>query len=455
MSGTRVEDRLRDLLHEDAERLRPSPVPPPGLRPRIRRRVARNAGVAALSVTVLAAGAFAALRTVDRGTPPPVGPAPVCSWSAVPAPSRDAEGLDTYLSSIAAPAPDLALSVGISREPGEGGRAQAELQRWNGVEWSELDSPPLAAIGEGPSLASVSAARPADAWAVGRTTTELGGIPLALHWDGERWRQVAFPENPQPESHLYGVSALASGDVWGVGGWARPAALEGGPLVAHWDGNEWTATDLPTSDRPEGKGAHHYDALYGVDAVSGSDVWAVGAAFDVPVTFSRTLVEHWDGASWTAVTSPNVAPTDPSGSLDNSLAAVAAIAPDDVWAVGTYEEHGLVLDAPSSNRPLAMHWDGSSWRIVSIPDVGQGELTGIAAVASDDVWAVGSSWRTGIGRRTPLLLHWDGRTWMEVDTPTDTTGDLSGVAAVTGGGLWAVGFEGPGSPGRSLVLRCD
>jgi hypothetical protein len=290
---------------------------------------------------------------------------------------------------------------------------------------------------------------------VGFTDVERGGVALSLHWDGSAWQRIGFPDNPQPESHLFAVSAVADDDVWGVGGWARPGALKGGALVAHWDGSEWTTTDLPTSDRPEGEGAHHYDALYGVDAVSDADAWAVGTRFDVPVTFGRTLVEHWDGASWEVVPSPNVDPAGTEGTLDNSLAAVAAIGPDDVWAVGSFQERGNVREGPPSNRPLAMHWDGSAWRIVAVPDVGLGELNGIAAVSADDVWGVGSSWQAGSARRSPLLLHWDGRAWTRIEAPTDASGELAGIAAVPGGGLWAVGSQEAGSaPTRSLVYRC-
>jgi hypothetical protein len=455
MTDTRVEDRLRDLLHGDAELLRPSPLPPPELRPRIRRRVARNAGVAVLSVTVLAAGAVAGLRAVDRGTPPPIGTAPVCTWSAVPAPSRDAEGLDTSLRSVTAAAPDEAIAVGRANVRQEGGHEFLALQQWDGTAWTSMQAPDVPSYGTGPVVMAIDASAPGAAWAVGFTDVERGGVPLALHWDGIAWQQTGFPENAQPESHLFAVSAVADDDVWGVGGWARPGALEGGALVAHWDGSGWTSTDLPTSDRPEGEAAHHYDALYGVEAVSGSDAWAVGTRFDVPVTFGRTLVEHWNGASWEVVPSPNVDPAGTGGNLDNSLAAVAAIGANDVWAVGTYQERGNVQQGPSSNRPLAMHWDGSAWRIVAVPDVGQGELNGIAAVSADDVWGVGSSWQAGSARRSPLLLHWDGRAWTSIEAPTDGPGELAGVAAIPGGGLWAVGWQGAGAaPTRSLVYRC-
>jgi hypothetical protein len=450
-----VEDRLADVLREDAERLRPAPVLPPDVHPRVRRRVARNAAVAALAVTLLSAGAVAGVRSIERGTTPPVGSAPVCTWSAVAAPSRDAEGLDTVLRSVVATSPDGALAVGRANVRQEGGHEFLELQQWDGNTWSELDAPGVPAYGTGPEVMSVDASGPESAWAVGFTNLERGGVPLSLHWDGISWHPVGFPDNPQPESHLFAVSAIGDDAVWAVGGWARPGALEGGALVAFWGGSGWNVTDLPTTEGTENGGQHHYDALYGVDGVNGADVWAVGSRFDVPQTFGRSLVEHWDGTSWQRVPSPNVEPQGSGGGIDTSLQAVAATGPDDAWAVGSYEQAGIG-DGPPSTTPLAMHWDGETWRIVPVPDARRGSLMAVAAVSSDDVWAVGAASPDGGVRSDPLVMHWDGETWSRpVEPPTDAAGELTSVAAIPGGGLWAVGSrEAPGSPSRSLAVRC-
>ena len=44
------------------------------------------------------------------------------------------------------------------------------------------------------------------------------------------------------------------------------------------------------------------NVLNGVAAVSSNDVWAVG--FWVDGLQRRTLAEHWDGTSWTVVSTP-------------------------------------------------------------------------------------------------------------------------------------------------------
>src|SRR5215469_6280943 len=50
-----------------------------------------------------------------------------------------------------------------------------------------------------------------------------------------------------------------------------------------------------------GSGAN---ALFGVSAIASNDVWAVGEFSSVSA--GQTLVEHWNGVSWSVVASPNV-----------------------------------------------------------------------------------------------------------------------------------------------------
>src|SRR5207253_2607014 len=114
--------------------------------------------------------------------------------------------------------------------------------------------------------------------------------------------------------------------------------------------------------------------LNGVAALSPNDVWAVGSSGDM----SRTLTAHWDGTAWSVVPSPNV------GSANDVLYAAAAISKDDVWAVGRYGGAG----GPASRMTLALHWNGKTWKVVPVPGVGLGdnELRSLAAISASDVW---------------------------------------------------------------------
>jgi hypothetical protein len=454
---------LERTVRHELERMAgeaPRPRPPDtSVRRRVRRRAVSRIGTSALVVALVVSATVVGVRALGRGAPPGPAVGPACStWSVVPVPAADAAGQDTYLSSVAAAAPDDAVAVGIRREPGEGSRTFLDLLRWGGAGWSATPVPDLPASGEGPTVHAVANAGPSDVWAVGSNQTMRGGIPLALRWDGSGWGASDVPPTGEPESHLFGVGAISPADVWAVGGWARPGELRGGGLAAHWDGSAWRTLVLPVQDHPASETGGPYDTLNAVAGTSPTDVWAVGQAQDVPVSESRTLVMHWDGRSWNRVDSPNVLPEAGGGGVDDTLQAVAALAPDDAWAVGSFEAQGIRLDAPATDRPLALHWDGDGWTVVPLPDVGRGGLTGVAATGTDDVWAVGQTVRTSGGDYAvaPLALHWDGSGWSRVDLPVADDASLTAVAAVPGGGLWAVGnTTPPDSPARGLVLRCS
>ncbi len=52
------------------------------------------------------------------------------------------------------------------------------------------------------------------------------------------------------------------------------------------------------------------------------------------------------------------------GVYNNVLRGVTAIAADDVWAVGDYNDD----PAHPTRHILTMHWDGTRWNVVQNPD---------------------------------------------------------------------------------------
>jgi hypothetical protein len=187
--------------------------------------------------------------------------------------------------------------------------------------------------------------------------------------------------------------------------------------------------------------------LYDVAAVASDDVWAIGSRH--PDNFSP-FAAHWDGASWSSVPVPN--PGQPGA----ELLGVTALASDDVWAVGWRE--GTV---PFENKTLIEHWDGSAWTVVPSPsaDLGQ-QLNEVSGSSATDVWAVGwhQSWTGQHGEITnaPLIQHWNGSRWSVVrGAGVVREIQLTGVAAVSTTEAWAVGFNDPRGGTRAFVERWD
>ena len=158
--------------------------------------------------------------------------------------------------------------------------------------------------------------------------------------------------------------------------------------------------------------------LLGVAALSPNDAWAVGSH-----------IEHWDGTSWSIVPSPQ------PGWIE-FLGGVAAISTNDVWAVGWYYPINS-----NSQEPLIEHWEGSVWSIVSSPAGPNNAFYAVTALSTSDIWAVGN-----------IIEHWDGTTWSIVPNPVGY-GYLSGVTALSTNDVWAVGEYNSSKGGVSTLVE--
>jgi hypothetical protein len=183
--------------------------------------------------------------------------------------------------------------------------------------------------------------------------------------------------------------------------------------------------------------------LTGLAANAPNDVWAVGTYVNGNLVY-KTLAAHWDGNAWSVVPTPNVGPGN------NLFNSVTAISPADVWAVGLWRPGNGTTVA----QPLTEHWNGNGWTIVPTPLAPNTStpLYGVGASGSNDVWAVGISVDypvQPIGPRAhAYALHWTGSNWSSVQPATvmapfagpgvDAMG-LSGVKVLSPTDAWAVG----------------
>ena len=195
-------------------------------------------------------------------------------------------------------------------------------------------------------------------------------------------------------------------------------------------------------------GGTHVNRFLGVQAVSDNDVWAVGDYSELigGAPKSRAMAQHWDGTVWRLVTVPQ--PGEQS-----TLASISALSSVDIWAVGYY------LPTSTAFSTFILHWDGSSWTQVPSPNISAtyNALTGVAAVSPDAVWAVGGA---GDGHSmATLVLFWDGSNWASVPSPSPDYYDyLRGVTATGADDMWAVGLSRSSDPSqyeRTISMRCS
>jgi hypothetical protein len=256
-----------------------------------------------------------------------------------------------------------------------------------------------------------------------------------LHWDGKRWSNNQVPGATNDLSELKGITALSDNEAWAVGAYRRESAdgLTMLPLMMHWNGAQWSVIHAQgMEDSPLDYDPADYD-LYDVAAISPNDVWAVGEYWKLGETeVHQALALHWDGAEWNQVPTPMFS-VEQGGPV--ALIGITAISSNDVWAVGG----GMA----GFGGPLVLHWNGSNWQAVHGLDPTLGPLSDVAASGPDDVWAVGER---------NLHAHWDGHAWSWIYglAPADTS--LGSVVAVSSNDVWAFGGS---AEYRSIVEHWD
>jgi IPT/TIG domain/Fibronectin type III domain len=289
------------------------------------------------------------------------------AWSTVSTPNTNAGTGDNILLSIAATSSTDAWAVGRSR-PDQSSAYATLTERWNGTSWSIVSSPNV--TGESNSMFAVKGDAANDYWAVGRSRSATSDQTLAEHWDGTSWT-ISPTVSPMTYSQLIAVKVLSSTNAWAVGSESNDN-LNYKTLIEHWDGTSWTVS--PSTQSNLGNGL-----LFGVDGTA-NDLWAVGAGQSTG--FDVTLIEHWNGTAWSTVA--NV----PTGS-DTDLNSVVALGPANVWAVGA--NFGGTAQSPA-DQTVVEHWDGNSWSAVASPNAGvSSDLFDVAALSASDVWGVGLS----------------------------------------------------------------
>ena len=132
-------------------------------------------------------------------------------------------------------------------------------------------------------------------------------------------------------NELLSVQAVSANDVTAVGRVRDGNALDTVTLVEHWNGTQWKVIPSPN----QGQAVGDFNSLQSVAAISGTDLYAVGF-FATAATNGQqeTLVEHFDGHTWTIIPSPTKA-------LAQQLNGAFAL-PDtgNVWGVGAFAQNG-------------------------------------------------------------------------------------------------------------------
>ncbi len=211
---------------------------------------------------------------------------------------------------------------------------------------------------------------------------------------------------------------------------------------------EWTVAYMP---QPSNSGSGYRP--YGVSCMQANRCISVGENWSLAVHTKVTLAEIWNGNSWSAMTTPN-----PSGLNEGwkhewyaLLRGVSCTPNDDCIAVGRYRDPGEKV------KPLAEHWDGSTWTIEPTPVPAgalDARLESVSCTSGVNCVAVGSL-KNGSGVEEPLVERWDGSTWTIEPTPVPAGASASrllGVACPSSTTCVAVGSYQSGSAEKTLAV---
>ena len=192
-----------------------------------------------------------------------------------------------------------------------------EIWFWNAVTWADIYSPEQ----EGRCFFHVHGIASDDTWAVG----EAG---MVYHWDGVSWTEWGGGSFPCPEFNLFGVWQQDANNVWVCGGDTAWENAGGNGIIYHLNVTTGVWTDHTPAALAE---------MHGLWGFGGNDIYCVG--------HSNTLL-HYNGAAWTAMTSPSQDP-------DFRWRGVFGCYPWEVFACG----HDY------SSFDLVIRWDTVSWTV--------------------------------------------------------------------------------------------
>jgi hypothetical protein len=277
--------------------------------------------------------------------------------------------------------------------------SQVILEHWDGHTWTV--TPQSAISGNVTGLSVVSAIAPDNVWAFGTSDTSS---TVPVHWDGTSWSTL--PGSPVPITILDG-EAISNNDIWLVG--YRPVAARHASYATHWDGSTWTIIPVPGGIYPNSE-------LQAISVVAPDDIWVVGFSSEDSTRIAFT--SHWDGSAWTPIPLPALGTA-------STLNDITSTASDDVWAVGNYYDGELLS--------VVLHWNGTEW---AIEDALGNMPETVVALAPGDIWVMG----TGPFVQVQHLDPYFG--WIAVGGPgIFPENSIPGFIRSTGvdGELWVVG----------------
>jgi hypothetical protein len=221
------------------------------------------------------------------------------------------------------------------------------------------------------------------------------------------WSVVASPDKGTGSNVLQDVSCVTPTDCAAVGYFTQKSGTSE-TLIERWNGRSWSVM-------PSANVGVNGDVLRALSCISTSCV-AVGD-YGASSGAVQALAESWSGRG--KVTS--LATPDPSATFDD-LSAISCSSSSRCVAVGDYGTSNI-------KYTLVESWNGKKWSLEGSPNVGTkgSYLTGVSCSSAKDCVAVGT-YQTTAGNSRALIETWNGTAWSVSGAPNATDDSLSSVS---------------------------
>jgi len=357
----------------------------------------------------------------------PVAASP--SWSIVPSPDTSTTQ-DNDLRGVSCTSASACTAAGFYFT---GSYFQTLIEQWNGATWSIVPSPD-ASTAQDNYLYGVSCTSASACTAAGFYNTGTYDQTLIEQWNGATWSIVASPNTSTTQNDdLYGVSCTSASACTAAGLYNTGSYFQ--TLIEQWNGSTWSIVASPDTSTTQD------NYLYGVSCTSASACTAAGRYSTG--SYFQTLIEQWNGATWSIVASPNTSTTQ-----DNYLYGVSCTSASACTAAGFY-------NTGTYDQTLIEQWNGATWSIVVSPNTSttqNDDLYGVSCTSASACTAAGF-YNTGSYFQT-LIEQWNGATWSIVASPNTSTAqsnELYGVSCTSASACTAVGDYDPVAYFQTLI----
>ncbi len=274
-----------------------------------------------------------------------------------------------------------------------GGISANHIAKWDGSNWSTLDSGMPNRSDDVAALAILG-----NTLYAGGSFSSAGGVTAdsIAQWNGTDWSALGSGLNGTVDAMV-----VSDGTLY-VGGTFTTAATNAVNHLAQWTGSGWSAL------------ATGLEGQVNTLAASGTTLYA-GGAFTMAGTNLVNHIAQWTGTNWLPLGS------GVSGAV-NALAASGGT----LYAGGSFTNAGSVF---ASN---IAQWDGTSW--TSLGSGMNGSVQSLA-VYGGTLYA-GGAFTTAGGNPANSIARWDGTNWSALGNGMN--GDVT-TLAMSGGMLYAGG----------------